>query len=98
MSAEPHANHEHAGPGYASPEVARQQPPENFVYEVTGLRSFSSEQRYVNYSQLHQHSVPVLDLARIVKSKQAIGRDKDKLHILLINDFLRCRGKVTRRN
>src|SRR5438270_5188351 len=42
MSAESHANHEHAGPGYASPEVARQQPPEKFVYvaslyEGTGI-------------------------------------------------------------
>ena len=25
-------DHEHAGPGYASPEVAREQPPERFVY------------------------------------------------------------------
>ena len=27
-----HSDHEHNGPGYASPEVARQQPPERFVY------------------------------------------------------------------
>ena len=35
-------SHEHNGPGYASPEVARQQPPEKFVYvaalyEGTGI-------------------------------------------------------------
>jgi methanethiol oxidase len=42
MSAHDHADHEHQGPGYASPEVARKQPPEKFVYvaslyEGTGI-------------------------------------------------------------
>ncbi|HTT30919.1 MAG TPA: selenium-binding protein SBP56-related protein, partial [Solirubrobacteraceae bacterium] len=42
MNAQPNDHHEHAGPGYASPEVARQQPPEQFVYvaslyEGTGI-------------------------------------------------------------
>jgi 56kDa selenium binding protein (SBP56) len=32
MSAQSHEDHEHGGPGYASPTVARQQPPEQFVY------------------------------------------------------------------
>jgi selenium-binding protein 1 len=32
MSESDHAAHEHGGPGYASPEVARQQPPEQFIY------------------------------------------------------------------
>ena len=42
MSAHAHDDHEHAGPGYASPAVAREQPPEKFVYvaslyEGTGI-------------------------------------------------------------
>ena len=42
MSAHDHAGHEHHGPGYASPELAREQPPEQFVYvaalyEGTGI-------------------------------------------------------------
>src|SRR6476620_7819462 len=42
MSAHDHAEHDHSGPGYASPQVARQQPPEQFVYvaslyEGTGI-------------------------------------------------------------
>jgi methanethiol oxidase len=42
MSESDHAAHEHSGPGYASPEAARQQPPEQFVYvaclyEGTGI-------------------------------------------------------------
>jgi hypothetical protein len=65
--------------------------PVNFVYEVTGLGRFSSEQRYVTWARIHDYDVPVLALERIRKSKAAIGRDKDKLHIILIDDFLRCR-------
>src|SRR5262249_34855835 len=42
MSAHDDPGHDHLGPGYASPEVARRQPPEEFVYvaalyEGTGI-------------------------------------------------------------
>ena len=42
MSAHGHDDHEHNGPGYASPAVAREQPAEKFVYvaslyEGTGI-------------------------------------------------------------
>jgi selenium-binding protein 1 len=42
MSVQDHAGHEHSGPGYASPQAAREQPPEQFVYvaalyEGTGI-------------------------------------------------------------
>ncbi len=42
MSAHDHADHEHHGPGYATPAVAREQPPEQFayvaaLYEGTGI-------------------------------------------------------------
>jgi hypothetical protein len=70
--------------------------PVNFVYEVTGLRSFSSEVRRRRHVQIDGHDVPVLRLESIVKSKQAIGRDKDKLHIVQIRDFLRCRRAMKR--
>ena len=65
--------------------------PVNFVYEVTGLGDFAHEQRHVTRAFIHRCSVPVLRLERIRKSKEAVGRDKDKLHVRLINDFLRCR-------
>jgi hypothetical protein len=68
--------------------------PVNFVYEVTGLGDFSSEQRHVTRAQIYGQNIPVLRLERIRKSKQAVGRDKDKLHVLLINDFLRCRRQA----
>ena len=65
--------------------------PVNFVYEVAGLDEFSRERRRAAFAQIHGHDVPVLRLERIVKNKKAVGRDKDKLHILLIRDFLRCK-------
>jgi selenium-binding protein 1 len=42
MSVQDHSDHEHTGPGYASPDVARRQPPERYVYvaalyEGTGI-------------------------------------------------------------
>lgn len=33
----------------------------------------------------------------ISRSKEAIGRDKDKLHIALIREFLRCQRRAVRR-
>jgi hypothetical protein len=68
--------------------------PVNFVYEVTGLGSFSREQRHVTHARIYGHDIPVIRLERILKSKEAIRRDKDLLHILHIRDFLRCRRKV----
>ncbi|HTD68771.1 MAG TPA: hypothetical protein VK846_19795 [Candidatus Limnocylindria bacterium] len=70
--------------------------PVNFVYEVTGLGSFSKEKQHIVWAKVYEHKVPVLRLERIVKSKQAILRDKDKLHIILIRDFLRCRRGLKR--
>lgn len=71
--------------------------PVNFVYEVTGLGSFSREWKYVARAQIYDHMVPVLRLERIVKSKEAVGRDKDKLHILHIRDFLRCKSSLKKK-
>jgi len=65
--------------------------PVNFVYEVPGLGSFASERRHAHSVMLRGARVAVLDLRRIARSKRAIGRDKDLLHLKLIADFLRCR-------
>jgi hypothetical protein len=70
--------------------------PVNLVYAVTGLGSFSSERRHARRARIHGHVVPMLRLERIRRSKQAVGRDKDKLHILLIDEFLRCRREAQR--
>ena len=70
--------------------------PVNFVYEVTGLGSFESERRHGHPLILRGKEVAVLDLKRIQKSKRAIGRDKDRLHLRLIADFLKCRRGLQR--
>jgi hypothetical protein len=68
--------------------------PVNFVYEVTGLGNFRSETKEVPRVPIAGHATPILPLEKIVQSKEAIGRHKDKLHIKQITEFLRCRGAV----
>jgi hypothetical protein len=68
--------------------------PVNFVYEVTGLGTFAKEFATAVQLSFHGRVVPVLPLERIRKSKAAIGRDKDKLHVLQIAEFLRCQKAV----
>jgi hypothetical protein len=65
--------------------------PVNFVYEVHGLGPFSRERRRFTRARIHGRELPVLRLEQILKSKRAILRDKDKLHIRLIQEFLRCK-------
>lgn len=69
--------------------------PVNFVYEVTGLGKFANEWNHTVKTILHGHEVPVLKLERILKSKETIRRDKDRLHILHIREFLRLRRKTS---
>lgn len=71
--------------------------PVNFVYEVTGLARFATETKHVPRVSIRDHSTPVLPLEKIVQSKRAIGRDKDKLHIAQIQEFLRCQRALKRK-
>jgi hypothetical protein len=71
--------------------------PVNFVYEVTGLSTFRSEMRHTVRLPLHGKRVPVLKLERICKSKRAVGREKDRLHLTQIAEFLRCRRALRKR-
>lgn len=73
--------------------------PVNFVYTVTGLGTLQSESRHAVRAQICGRKVRVLGLRRIQRSKRAVGRDKDQLHVRLIEDFLRCRrGARVRRS
>ena len=65
--------------------------PLNFVFEVTGLGSFTSEFKHSKRLEYHGKRIPVLKLERILKSKEAIRRDKDLVHIIHIRNLLRCR-------
>jgi hypothetical protein len=70
--------------------------PVDFIYEISGLHSFDWEYRRAKRVPFHGLHVPVLPLERICRSKQAAGRDKDKLHILLIRKLLRLRRAARR--
>jgi hypothetical protein len=72
----------------------RDDTPIDFIYEVTGLRSFATELGRTKRLPFHGMKVHVLTLAQIRRSKMAVNRDKDKLHILLIDQHLRSRKAV----
>lgn len=70
--------------------------PVDFIYEVTGLAGFDQEYHRAIRLPFHGLKIPVLPLGRICKSKQAAGRDKDKLHILLIRQAQRLKHETRR--
>jgi hypothetical protein len=61
----------------------------NFLFEVTGLKNFEAEYRHALTVKMEGLLVKVLPLARILKSKKAILRDKDMAHIPLIEAVLK---------
>ena len=68
----------------------------NFLFRVGGLGNFASEYKGAVELKLEGQPVKVLPLARILKSKKTILRDKDRLHILQIERFLKGRKKLKR--
>jgi hypothetical protein len=66
----------------------------NFLFEVTGLNSFTTEYRNALTLKLEGLNVKVLPLARVLKSKKAIMRDKDIAHIPHIERALRARKQL----
>lgn len=69
----------------------------NFVFRVTGLGSFGAEYKRALKVRIEGQPVTVLPLRRILKSKKAILRDKDKAHIAYIERHLKAEKKVGRR-
>ena len=65
----------------------------NFLFRVDGIRSFAAEYPNAISARLEREAVKVLPLERIMKSKKAVLRDKDRLHILQIERFLKGRKK-----
>jgi len=66
----------------------------NFIYEVTGLKSFAAEFRKARKLNFHGLTIPVMPLESIRKSKMAVMRPKDEAHIYYINEILRLRKKT----
>jgi hypothetical protein len=69
----------------------------NFVYEVTGLKKFASEFKKAKALIFHGERIPVLPLESIQRSKQAIMRPKDALHLFLIAEALELMKRKRRR-
>jgi len=65
----------------------------NFLFSVTGLKSFAAEYRHALSVKMEKLNVKVLPLARILKSKKAIMRDKDIAHIPHIERVLKLLKK-----
>lgn len=66
----------------------------NFVYSVTGLRSFASEYRGVHWMQWEARKVPVLPLERIYRSKSLIRRPKDIAHLPLLKQTMKLKKRL----
>ncbi len=72
--------------------------PINFVFgEVAGLGSFAKEFKHTQRLGFRGKRIAVLKLERILKSKEAIRRDKDLPHIIHIRNVLRCRRALKAR-
>jgi hypothetical protein len=69
----------------------------NFIFEVTGLRSFTAERRKARKLKFHGMEVPVMPLESIRKSKAAVMRPKDSAHINSIDETLRALRATRRR-
>jgi hypothetical protein len=69
----------------------------NFLFAVTGLRKFAAEYQNALAVRLEGMPVKVLPLARILKSKKAIMRDKDVAHIPHIERVLKAQKKLGER-
>ena len=61
----------------------------NFVYEVTGLGRFATEFRKARKLTFNEVEMHVLPLESIRRSKTAIGRPKDILHVSQIDHYLK---------
>ena len=66
----------------------------NFLFSVTGFRSFAAEFKDAVISKLDGIEVQLLPLQRILKSKKTIRRDKDLAHIYLIENVLKARKQA----
>ncbi len=69
----------------------------NFLFAVTGLGSFSREYRHALTRRVEGLTVKVLPLARILRSKEVMQRDKDLVHIPLIQAVVNAAKKLGRK-
>jgi len=65
----------------------------NFIFEVTGLKSFAVEFHKARKLNFHGQTIPVMSLESIRKSKTVVMRPKDEAHIHYIDETLRLLRK-----
>jgi hypothetical protein len=63
----------------------------NFLFAVTGLRKFAAEYKDAVTRKIEGVAVKILPLERVLKSKKTILRDKDRVHIPLIENVLKAK-------
>jgi len=61
----------------------------NFIYEVSGLKSFSAELRHCRQLNWMGRRVAVLSLERIYVNKKAAGRPKDLAHLPILEQTMK---------
>ena len=66
----------------------------NFIHKMTGLRSFAKEYARAREILWNGLTIRVLPLARICKSKQAAGREKDLAHLPLLRRVMRAHKRA----
>lgn len=69
----------------------------NFIYEVTGVRTFDYEFRRAKRVKWLGTQVTVLPLDRIYKSKSIVGRPKDVAHLPLLEQTMKLQRLLRRR-
>ena len=63
----------------------------NFIFRITGLRTFRSEYADSDEIMWNRLKIRVLPLERIYKSTKASGREKDIAHLPMIRTVMRSR-------
>ena len=71
-------------PGFAGENVSLF----DLVSNMSGLESFSKEKKNIIQISLGDFEVPVLKLERIIVSKKAANREKDRLVLKVLNGSL----------
>jgi hypothetical protein len=69
----------------------------NFLYRVDGLRSFKIEARKAVQINWFGMKIDVLPLESIIRSKEAVGREKDLAHLPLLRKTVKLSAKRTKR-
>ncbi|RMG43221.1 MAG: hypothetical protein D6719_04190 [Candidatus Dadabacteria bacterium] len=65
----------------------------DLVLNMSGLADFDQEKEHALTIDLEGIAVPVLSLSRIIASKKAANRKKDRLVVPILEDALRAAGK-----